>query len=294
MSDEVITLENEDLEVRVMARQGGRVTQLVNRRDRREWLIGPRTTPSTTPASGGIYTDTPHFGWDEMLPTIDPCTYHNEPYVGVALADHGELWTAQWMVTRRSPTSLCQEVHGRTLAFSFERCLELRGPVLRCEYRCVTPVDTAMLWALHPQFATRDGTSLRLHPEPENVLVTSDGVPRVQNWSGDLIVERDIKPGDDLMIYADPSTTISSASLHDLDGSSLEMTWDASVVRYLGVWADHGRFSRDRVIAIEPTNGFFDELTRAANSGHATLFRANVPEEWWVEIAVEPGRTTAP
>lgn len=292
MPDEVITLENEDLEVHVTARRGGRVTQLINRRDRREWLIGPRATPSETSKAGDVYTDTPHFGWDEMLPTVEPCTYLGEPYVGVALADHGELWSAEWMVTRRGPTSLCQEVNGRTLAFTFERSMELRGSVLRCDYRCVTPVDTAMLWALHPQFAVRDGTRLRLHPDPSNVWVTSDGVPRVKNWPGDLVVERDVKPGDDLMIYADPSTTISSASLRDPDGSSLEVTWDCSVARYLGVWADHGRFSRDRVIAVEPTNGFYDDLTRAANNGRVALFRANVPQTWWVEIAVASGKST--
>jgi galactose mutarotase-like enzyme len=294
MVEEIITLENDDVRVQVMAHHGGRITHLINQRDEREWLIGPRAVDTTPPRLDDVYTDTNHFGWDEMLPTIDSCQYPGEPYSDLALADHGELWTALWEVIDRGPTSLHQRVEGQRMKYVFDRVLELRGAVLRCEYRCVTPVDTAMLWALHPQFVTRDATRLQLHPEPVSVLDTSRATPRVRDWPGDLIVERDIVAGSDLMIYVDPMVAVESASLLDADGSSLTMTWDWRFARYLGIWADHGRHSGGRVIAIEPTNSFYDDLSKAVAHRRSTPFAANQPLTWWVEIALQSAKVAAP
>lgn len=292
--DDVITLENDEVLLQVMAQRGGRITNLVNLRDSREWLIGSHASSILTPALGDVYIDTDHFGWDEMLPTIDPCDYPGTPYPDMALADHGELWTAQWEVVAQSATSLHQRVHGRSLSFTFERTLELRGLTLRCDYRCVTPVDTYMLWALHPQFLAHDGTSLRFQPEPLAILDTSHGAPRARNWTGDLIVERDVQVGEDSMIYVDPTSVLSSVSLSDPDGSSLTMAWDTHSAQYLGVWADYCRYSAGRVIAIEPTNGFFDDLARAVNHRRATMFRAHESREWWVEVTLASRREVTP
>lgn len=286
MRDDVITLENERLQVRVMAQHAGRITHLVSRDDDREWLIERRTVPFVASSWGDVYTDSPHCGWDEMLPTVDPCVYPLDPYAGRSMADHGDLWTAPWEVIDQSPTALRQRVHGSGVAFTLERTLALRDNVLRCDYRCDVPVDTAMLWALHPQFLALDGTSLHFQPSPPAVWDTSTGTARTRIWPGDLVVERDVAPGEDAMIYLDPSTTIGSVSLCDRDGSALTMTWDTTTIPYLGVWVDHGRYSEDRVIAIEPTNGFFDDLSRAVRNQRFTWFRANEPASWWVEVAV--------
>ena len=280
------TLENDDLGVRVMTRHGGRITSLLNRRDGREWLIGPRATGGPVPRLDDVFTQTDHCGWDEMLPTVDPCRYPGEPYPDVALADHGELWTASWETLTQTATNLHQRVEGQRLRYSFERTLALRGATLRCEYRCETPVDTEMLWAAHPQFVVREGTRLRLEPSPAALWDVSEGAAHTRPWPGDLIVERDVPAGGDAMWYADPTSTISSASLTDPDGSSLTMTWDLDAAPYFGVWADHGRYSVGRVVAMEPTNGFFDELARASAQGRVTRWRAREPLTWWVEVAL--------
>ena len=285
-TDMVVTLENQDLHLAVMAARGGRIVSLRGRRDDREWLSGPRSDNASLGALGDVFTETDHFGWDEMLPTVDPCRYGREPYVDVEMADHGELWTAPWEVLSQSATSLHQRVKGRRLAYTFERRVELRGTVVRCEYRCETPVDTAMLWALHPQFALRESTRLHLHPPPAKLLDTSEGVGRDVAWEGDVSLERDVPLGEDRMLYVEPGTRVDAVSLIDGDGAGVTMTWDNSFAPYLGIWADRGRYSAGQVIAIEPTNGFFDELARALKNDRVTIFQAHRPQTWWVEIAV--------
>jgi len=286
---ETLTLASEELSVEVAARRGGRITRLTDRRSGREWLIGPHGTGARA-ALDVTYTETDHYGWDEMLPTVDPCAYPDEPYSGTPLPDHGELWSASWEVLTQSATTVHQRVVGRRLDFTFQRLLEVHGPVLRCSYRCETPVDTVMLWALHPQFRAVQGTRLCLSPEPETVLEGDLDHLRPRPWTGVLEVDRDVAEGGDLMLYADPDRAVTGASLTDPSGDALTMTWDQGACPYLAIWADRGRYSSGRVIAIEPCNGFADDLARAVAAGRATTFAAGVARTWWVEIALRSGR----
>ena len=116
---ETLTLASEELSVEVAARRGGRITRLTDRRSGREWLIGPHGTGARA-ALDVTYTETDHYGWDEMLPTVDPCVYPDEPYSGTPLPDHGELWSASWEVLTQSATTVHQRVVGRRLDFTFQ------------------------------------------------------------------------------------------------------------------------------------------------------------------------------
>lgn len=285
---ETITLQSEGLSLEVVASRGGRITRLVDRRVGREWLTPARAGGSPM-LLDAVYTETDHGGWDEMMPTIEPCVYRGDPYDQVALPDHGELWTASWEVLNHSDTMLHQRAVGRRLNFSFQRLLEVSGSTLRCSYRCETPVDTVMLWAAHPQFAASDGTRLELWPTPDSLLEGSLGALRERPWSGDLVVERDLDDGTDLMLYADPDEPLAAATLTDPSGASLSMTWDTQANPYLAIWADRGRYAAGRVIAIEPTNGFVDDVAWARANGRVTVFEAEQPRNWWVEITLASG-----
>lgn len=288
----VVTLANDDLVIEVESQRGGRVVRLFSRLDGREWLRTGCGRPAPAPTLDAVFTDTDHFGWDEMLPTVDPCRYVGDPYDQVDLADHGELWSTTWEVVAETGTSLHQRARGQRLDYTFDRNLDLEGATLRVNYTCSVGKPTTMLWAMHPQFAMRRGTRLVLTNCGTRVLNTSTGEPETEPWPGDLVVERDVLAGDDRMLYVDPTDTVTTASLVDVDGASLTMDWDHDFARYLGIWIDHGRYTDGRVVAIEPTNGFFDELARAQRSHLVTEFLPQRPTSWWVEIKVTKGESS--
>jgi galactose mutarotase-like enzyme len=289
----LVRLANEDLSVDVLASRGARITSVKSRRDGREWLSAAHEDERLAPSYGARFTDTDHFGWDEMFPTVDACVYPVEPYVGQTVPDHGELWSATWEVVDETSTSISQRVHSDHFGYTFERSLVLEGATLRTQYSCVvdesTPATLPMLWALHPQFAVRHGSRVLLSKEPAYLLDTTDAtfVQRVE-WNGDLVVERDVKPGDDRMLYAAPEA-VHEARIVDPNGASLSLTWDRAFAPYLGIWMDNGRFASERVVALEPTNGFFDELARAQRSGTVGLFTPGRRVSWWVRVGIEPG-----
>jgi galactose mutarotase-like enzyme len=277
-----------------VAIRGARITSLKNRLDGREWLAQAKGTGTSDPAYGARFTDTDHFGWDEMFPSVDVCTYPTEPFAGLAVVDHGELWSLSWETLEESATTIAQRVRSDRFSYTFERTLVLDGPALRANYAVVVdetaPAALPFLWALHPQFAMNEGSRVALSGDRLHVLDTSDAhaVHSVE-WLGDLVIDRDVEVGGDLMIYVTPGETVSEARIVDINGSTMRLTWDHSFAPYLGVWMDRGRFTSGRVVAIEPTNGFFDDLARAHRSGTVGTFAPGKCVTWWVEFTIEQG-----
>jgi galactose mutarotase-like enzyme len=272
---------------------GARVTSLVSRCDGREWLTQSKGA-SVAPRYGARFTDTDHFGWDEMFPSVETCRYPVEPFTGIDVADHGELWSVPWATVEASSSSITQRVRSDRFSYTFERTLALDGATLRAEYVVVLDdtVTTAqpMLWALHPQFAMTPGARVELQGDRTHVLDTSDpSSVRPVEWLGDLKVERDVEPGCDRMVYVTPGEPISEARIVDPNNSTLRLSWDRSFAPYLGVWMDRGRYTDGLVVAIEPTNGFFDELARAHQAGTVRCFAPAERVTWWVQLNFEQG-----
>lgn len=287
LTDRVV-LESDDLVVAVVPEQGARVTSLRNRRDGREWLAPPRGNSDASASASRVFTETDHFGLDEMCPTVDPCRYPSAPYEGRDVPDHGELWCGLWEVRELTATSLTQRFESSDFGYTFERRLELREATLRFDYELeVTGPPTSLLWALHPQFSMRDGSRLLLGGERDAVLdTTSPLAPKDVAWTGDLVVERDVLDGEDRMLYLRREDRVEEATLVDVTGSWLRLGWDARFAHYLGIWMDRGRYRDGNVIAMEPTNGFYDDLARCVHQGTVTEFLTGDPVSWWVEISV--------
>lgn len=277
-----------------VATRGARITSLKSLGDGREWLTRERGDARAAPSYGARFTDTDHCGWDEIFPSVNPCAYPVAPYMDWDVPDHGELWSATWDVLDATPTSILQRTRSEHFGYNFERSLVIEGATLRAEYACTidseTPGTLPMLWALHPQFSVQDGSRVQLSGEPSHILDTSDpaAVHRV-DWRGDLVVARDVQLGKDRMIYVVPDEPVDEARIVDPSGASLCLRWDHSFAPYLGIWMDNGRFTNERVVALEPTNGFFDELARASCSGRVGLFAPGRRVSWWVQVRVEQG-----
>ena len=288
--NEIIEISSDALSAAVRARRGARVTSLLSRHDNREWLRQANSASEIpAPQYGATFTDTNHFGWDEMFPTVDPCLFPAEPFLGNSVPDHGELWQLEWDVVASSPSALHQRVTSERFSYTFDRRLRITNATLRCDYECKVDADipVPMLWAMHPQFDMHVGSRVTLDREFETVLDTSDATAVHEvSWLGNLEVERDVLEDGDRMIYLQPDGDAHEATIIDLSGSFLKLSWDNQFAPYFGVWLDRGRYTQGSVVALEPTNGFFDDLARAHVDKTIRYFEPGVPTSWWVEITV--------
>jgi galactose mutarotase-like enzyme len=285
-------LANAQVRVGVIPGLGAKVDSLVHLASGREWLLAPADALPQRHEYGSAFTGTVLCGWDEMLPTIDPCRYPAEPYADVQLPDHGEVWALPWQVTQFSPTSVTCAVEGRVLPYRLRRSVSLDGPTVVMHYTLAVDGDAelALLWSPHPQFAVRPGTTLHLPPIVEQLTAVvqaqhADSVRRIAVGESGLDCTRIVPAGQDMMLYLQPETRADWVELRDPGGSWLRMSWESESLPYLAVWMDHGRYSR-AVVCPEPMSGFYDDLGRAYYDGKILIVTPGRPADWSIRVTL--------
>ena len=261
----------------VVPGRGAKIASLVDG-DGREWLAQPAPILPRPASPGVAFVDADMCGWDECVPTVDADTVGD-----VALPDHGEAWTAPWSPREDGAWGF----DGRALPYRFSRAVEGTGTGLRLTYEVVGTGEEAgpLLWAAHPQFAAGPGSRIVLPPEVHQVAGVY-GVPARAAWTPDLASVDALPDGAALKFWVDRENPASWAGLAAADGSMLRLSWDLSLVPYLALWVDAAMFSRERVVALEPSTGSGEALSRAAQDGSCLWLEPGVPVTWWIGVDV--------
>jgi len=261
----VVELAGARVRVQIVPERGAKVLALTWRPEggpEREWLLQGEPAPEV--GYGGTFTDAEMCGWDEMLPTVDACTLAD----GTALPDHGEVWPAPWTVVDEGPDRCTTVVEGRALPYRLERTVALvDDDAVRLSYALTATgtQPTALLWAAHPQFTASPGALVQLPAGVTDVLDVKAGEPPpVLPWpAGGLDALAAVPAGEGRKWYLPPDVHVGEARLIDPGGTWLRLTWDPEAVPYLGIWADDGAHAASPVVALEPSTGFYDDLSRA-------------------------------
>lgn len=87
------TLANGLISLTFIPELGGKLSSLRDLRSGREWLWTNEHLPYQKPTGSNSYVNADTGGWDECFPTVAPCSYPLEPWQGIPLPDHGELWS---------------------------------------------------------------------------------------------------------------------------------------------------------------------------------------------------------
>jgi hypothetical protein len=213
-------------------------------------------------------------GWDECAPTIDACVVN-----GVALADHGELWTKAFDVDGSS-----MSVDDDTLGYRFTRDVAATAEGIELHYAVTAgDRDVPFLWAGHPQFRAPEGTRILLPSSVRTVVDVMDTDLPVLEWSADLGSIDTIESGGYRKVYVSPDQVVSTAVLMLPTGAALQVSW-SSACAYLGLWFDKFAFRAEPIIAIEPTTAYFDSLATAIDNDRVTVIAARSTLEWSVTL----------
>lgn len=275
MSDTTMMIGGGGLTATVDPARGAKITSLVDGRGV-QWLA--QGTGVQVPA-GAAFTDAEMAGWDECAPSIVACELE-----GRVIPDHGDLWDSVFDATGST-------VRRRGDGYLFERTIEPTETGLRFRYEA-TATDGALpfLWAAHPQFVAPPGTRIALPPQAARVVdvtdgdVVTDGTPTLR-WDGELATIDTVEDGGSRKLYVDPATPVFEASLVRPDGATLSMHWSPESP-YLGLWYDNRAWSREPVIALEPSTGYYDSLARALAMNRVAILDPGHPLRWWLEVGV--------
>ena len=241
------------------------------------------------------------------MPTIVACPYPGQGAAsGALLPDHGELWTEPWQA---EATADAVTVHtaGRALPYRFARTATLAEPdtlVLDYTVENMGAEPLLYLWAAHPLFWCEPGAEIILPPAIDqvvNVLAaewgTQWGAPGALNpWPVKAGADGPLFPGRvggierraGRKFYAPPDQPVEWAGLwRPAVQCGLHMAWRAEDAPYLGLWVDEGAFyPGSSVVALEPTNGYYDSLALAAANDRVGKLAPHTMASWRLTVRV--------
>jgi len=237
--------------------RGGRITSLrLREHELLDLGIGVED-----PTAGG-FVAAGAWGWDEMVPTLDAADYPGPgPWAGTPLPDHGEAWRLPWVVSEEARDSGSMECSGHVLPWQLRRRIELTPNAVRLTYAYSNQGDEPLYayWCAHPLFRFEAGMEIGV-----------EGGDRLGELPEGTSLKRFLRRG-----------SVDRVRLAWKSGPAVEMSWDAQVTPYVGIWACNGDLGGYRQIAIEPATGGADRPHLAAPP---PLLDPGGELTWWLEI----------
>jgi hypothetical protein len=303
-----VRISEDDVEAVILPELGGKIASLCWRG--KELLACNPERPFQLARYAAPYADYDASGFDECFPTIGPCQYPDDPWKGVELPDHGELWSIPWQ-SQIEDNSLHLSAHGIRIPYRFEKwiCIPGNGR-LHIHYLLtnLTPFPFRYLWSSHPLIA----------PQPDMRIYLPEGIKVRVDWSkggrlGGLLSEHDWPHSKDCQSNpVDLSLVLSrEAQLVDkLYTSRLEEGWclvhDPSSkiyvaflfspenTPYVGLSINMGGWPEDKSgeklgyynLGIEPCNGYPDRLDIAVEKGDCPTLAPYASVNWDLELCV--------
>lgn len=305
-----LVVESPALKLAVLPELGAKVVSLLWKASDHEFLWRHPGRPLQRAAYGAAYDRYDLSGWDECFPTIGPVVYPNEPWAGIAVPDHGELWSLPW-AWEFTDDRLRMWVHSVRFAYTFERTLHFtEAGAIEISYRVINPTPFAFqaLWSMHPFFNVTP-TSRVLLPEGVRVRVEISQNERIGGFLSEhpwpAVVDRQGKQVD-LSLMGPPgqpyveklfSTTLPagwSALYDETDEHFLAFTFDPAVIPYMGVCQLRGGWPEDvpsYSTILEPCTGWPDRLDLAITRGASITIPAQGERRWQVTLQIGQGKT---
>lgn len=258
---------------------GGRIVSLTDPAGR-EWLVQPTPGRIERPTCTASYASIPPYGWDELVPTINPCSYR-----GRLVPDHGDAWHTRWRV---EPAQLVfTDPAGR---YVLSRAVLNHSAGLTLTYRLAATEPVALLWAAHPLFQAPPGSALLL-PEAVTCLVRVDAGHTEAVPAGQAaVLPEQLQTGEHRKYYSPQADHPDWAQLIRPDGTALRLDWTTEIVPHLGIYAENRCFTTEQCIALEPTTSWFDNLTDTIQNGTALKVGPKTTLDWSMRISLSQQR----
>jgi galactose mutarotase-like enzyme len=251
-----VRLQGGPWELEVRPERGGRITSL---RLGGEELLDQGIGVDDAAAAG--FVDAGAWGWDEMVPNVEPCRYPGPgPWLGTELPDHGEAWRLEWSATAVEGHIATMSCSGGLLPWKLERRVELTERAVRATYRYSNDGRQPIYayWCAHPLFRYEAGMGVEAGPDPFAAPAS----------------------GASAKLFLAPGSA-DRARLAWPSGAAIEVAWDVAATPYAAIWACDGDLGGYHQIAIEPATGGNDRPDPAAPP---PLLGPGEELRWWFEV----------
>ena len=304
-----LRFETEHFSISVAPTLGGKITSLINKATRREFLS--RTRINYRPRSyGDNFNLYEKDGADECFPSVQAVAYPTFPWQGVCVPDHGELWTLPWKYQLKQ-NRLHMWVQGVRFPYVFERRISFEqlarksAPYIRLSYSVqnLSPFPFSFVYAFHPLFQVQAGCKILLPAETKVVSYcsTEDRLgppmfehpwPNVRDVTLDKTYDRQVIRSSRLKRAEKLFTTRlkqGRCALKYPNGEFIGFLFPAGRLPFLGIWISEGGLENLYHVALEPSTAQVDRLDIAEGLKDCGLVPPNGTTEWDISLITGVG-----
>lgn len=271
-------LENKYLIVKILRDFGAKIVSLYDKESDYEFLFQPTKGKYYIPDKNSPFENYDTSGIDECFPTIDESVYLD---TDIILPDHGEIWSKKWQ-TEIASDSIISTTKSDILGIDFTRKINLISDKINFSYiiKNTTSEKRYYLYAFHSLMNFNDFTRMEFDFDYEIVNVKSD-----EKYNFDY---RNLSEYEDKKSYKfyfkDEITNPRYRIIQEDKNTSLEISYDSNINKYLGVWVSKGGFKNEYNFAIEPCSGYFDSLEKAYKNNKISSLLPYEEVRWDMEI----------
>jgi hypothetical protein len=296
-----LVMESRRLIVTVIPESGSKIQSIYDKQLNKEYLFQSSSETFTYSTYNASFAAGDTSGFDEIFPSIESCIYPADPWKGVIVPDHGEVWSLPWEHSIKD-NAIWMSTHGVRFPYRLEKSIEfVREDCIRIKYRAInlSHFDFRFIWAPHILLECGEDTEIVLPPSVTKIYSTCSVDNRlgkfgeIHNWPVATIKGEEYEvskvypkyPGKCEKYYAYGKIEEGWCALHNQSsGDLIGLSYPIDKVPYLGVW--EGIMDGKYVTALEPCTGDLDFLNIAMLTDRAATLKANSQYEWFLNICV--------
>jgi hypothetical protein len=304
-----LVFENDTIKMTILPDLGAKVISLVLKANGHEYLWRYPGRPLRLPEYDSTFTDYDISAWDECFPTIYPVPYPLDPWKGIQVPDHGEVWALPWRWEMQGE-ALRMWTHSIRFGYHFERTFRLTDDgAIEIAYSATNPTAFPLhsLWSMHPFFNVTP-TSRILLPTHTRIRVEASKYNRLGGFMAEHPWPRTVDTHGlptDMGLLGSPEQAINDklyttpltqgwAALFDPQGEHyLAFTFDPREVPFLGICLIRGGWPVGGIPAftaiLEPCKGWPDRLDLAMTQGASFEVPAGGECRWNVNLHLGTG-----
>jgi hypothetical protein len=281
-----IIMKNENLQVKLLPDLGFKMASIVHLPKQKEFLFQPTKNKYSIPNYNDKFEKYDTSGLDDVIPTIDECTYPHGKFKGKLLPDHGDVWSMKWDVGVFK-NKVVGNVALKSLPLELTRHIELsEDSTIRLNYKVKNLGDEEVyfIWALH---------GLNNFDDYTEFIFQEDMVDVINVYDNEDLTKIDLKKLDNY----ETGRSYKYYFLNEFNKGEVGLNYtreklkyiikyDANVLPYLGIWITKGGFKGEHNCALEPSNGFYDSLSTAYLNKKLPCLSSHEEINWSIEIQI--------
>ena len=291
-----ITLENDVLKVNICPSLGGKITSFYLKEKEFELAAKGKEMRYLARDSFAPFA----YGMDDTFPNING---EIVDWKGRKLyyPDHGEIWKARCMIRQHIENSVCLTWRSTVFHYLFEKNISLEKNTVTIQYHIVNEGEHELpcIWTWHGLITYEQNMEIMLPDGVEHyrnvlkgsVLGEEGTVYPVQN----KIYDFKKMPNPDICnmvkYYGEEPCMIGHCGVYyPSKNVSYYLDYDAKKLPYFGVWITAGGFQGDYNCALEPSNGYYDSISKAQQNQKLPVLQAGEALDFSLELTLREGK----